>query len=527
MKFEPSELPEDSASLKEIIISDKAEISRLKEEVRLLRATLFGRKTQKLPPPGDGAEQLGLFNEAEEVLLEEEKPSEESEKTEVPAHTRKKSGRRPIPDHLPRVEVIHDISEEEKLCGCGNQKVRIGEETSERYDVIPAKVQVIKDIRPKYACRVCEGVEDEGKTVSIAPAPKHIIPKAIASARLIALVFTAKFVDANPFYRQEKQLSRIGIHIPRATMCGWAVKTTEKCRPLVEMLASEMKTGPLINIDETPVQVMNEPGRENTTKSYMWAFRGGTKKKPVLLYQYHPTREGKTASDFLRGFKGCVQTDGYPGYDFIDQHPDLEHAGCWQHVRSKFNDVIKAQEAKEKRKQGKPGSADEALSRIQKLYVIENKIKADKLRVQETVEQRQALAKPIIESFEKWLRKKQEQTPPKGLLGKAVAYALKQWPKLIKYLDNGHVGLDNNLVENAIRPFVVGRKNWLFSGSPAGAEASATIYTLIENAKANGLEPYRYLRYLFEKLPHAETEDEFKTLLPQYVDRAAMEAMPD
>ena len=520
MKFEPSELPEDSASLKEIIISDKAEISRLKEEIRLLRATLFGRKTQKLPPPGDGAEQLGLFNEAEEVLLKEEP----SDKIEIPAHKRKKSGRKPIPEHLPRVEVVHDIAEEEKLCACGNQKVRIGEEASEQYDVIPAKVQVIKNIRPKYACRVCEGVEDEGKTVSIAPAPKHIIPKAIASARLIALVFTAKFVDANPFYRQEKQLARIGIHIPRATMCGWAVKVGEKCRPLIEILSNEIKAGPLINIDETRVQVMNEPGRENTTQSYMWAFRGGTKQKPILLYQYHPTREGKVASDFLRGYKGCAQTDGYAGYDFIDQHPDMEHAGCWQHVRSKFSDVVKAQGPKVKRK---PGSADEALSRIQKLYVIENKIKADNLSVQETVEQRQAQAKPIIENFKKWLIKKQEQTPPKGLLGKAVAYALKQWPRLIKYLDNGNVGLDNNLIENAIRPFVVGRKNWLFSGSPAGAEASATLYTLIENAKANGLEPYGYLRYLFEKLPYAETEEEFRTLLPQYVDRAALEASAD
>ncbi len=520
MKFEPSELPEDVGSLKKIIFNDKAEIARLNEEVRLLRATIFAPKSEKLPPDSN-SKQLGLFDEAEETLSKEEVKAA-GDGINVPAHNRKKRGRKPIPEHHPRIEVVHDIKEEEKICACGCQKTRIGEETSEQYDIIPQKVQVIKHIRPKYACQACEGVCDEGKTVIIAPPPKTIIPKGIATARLIALVLIAKFADALPFYRQEKQLARIGIFIKRATMCSWVVNVAESCRPLMEILANELLSGYLINIDETHVQVMGEPGRKNTTKSYMWVFRGGTEEKPTLLYQYEPTRSSKVAVDFLNGYKGYVQTDGYAGYDFVDRHPHLTHAGCWFHARSKFIAVTKASKDK-----GKPGSADVALSYIRKLYGIESQAKKNNLSVEEIQLERQNISKPILDEFKIWLRKKQNQTPPKGLLGKAISYTLKQWPRLIIYLEDGRIRMDNNLVENAIRPFVVGRKNWLFSGSPAGAKASATIYTLIENAKANGLEPYKYLRYLLEKLPHAETQEEYKVLLPQYVDRAAMELLQD
>ncbi len=186
----------------------------------------------------------------------------------MPAHTRKKRGRKAIPDDLPRIEVIHDVSEENKRCACGVQKSRIGEEISEQLDIIPAKIRVIRNIRPQYACKACEGVEDEGPTVTIAPMPEQMIPKSIASAGLLAQVLTAKFVDAIPFYRQEKQLERIGVEIPRATMCGWAIKVAERSAPLIELLKDEILSGPLINADETPVQVMNEPGRSNNSKSY-------------------------------------------------------------------------------------------------------------------------------------------------------------------------------------------------------------------------------------------------------------------
>lgn len=255
---------------------------------------------------------------------------------------RKKKGRKPIPKNLPRVKRIHDIDESEKVCECGCQKIRIGEEVSEQLDIIPAQIQVIEHIRPKYACKNCEGVESDGPTVAIAPMPEQIIPKCIGTSGLIAYVLVAKFVDALPFYRQEKQFLRIGVEISRATMCNWARKVAESCEILLMMLKQEILSGPLINIDETPTQVLNEPNRKNTTKSYMWVFRGGTPEHPGILFEYHPSRAGDVAASFLNGYEGIVQTDGYKGYDFLDVVKGILHMACWVHVRRKFLDVIKA-----------------------------------------------------------------------------------------------------------------------------------------------------------------------------------------
>jgi transposase len=513
-------LPDNIDELKQMILSSadtarfyEQENRLLREQIRLLHAKLYGRKTEKLPG-AENIEQPSLFNEAEETVFQAKETAEEV--VEVPAHTRKKRGRKAIPDDLPRVEVVHDVSEENKKCACGAQKSRIGEEVSEQLDIIPAKIRVIRNIRPQYACKACEGVEDEGPTVTIAPMPEQMIPKSIASAGLLAQVLTAKFVDAIPFYRQEKQLERIGVEIPRATMCGWAIKVAERSAPLIELLKDEILGGPLINADETPVQVMNEPGRSNNLKSYMWVFRGGRIDSPGLLYQYHSSRSAEVAASFLRDFKGYIQTDGYQGYDFLDELEGVIHLGCWAHARRKFMEVTKAAG------KGKTGSADVALTYIGKLYTLEKNVRLNKLSPKEIYRERQQKSKPILEEFRDWLFERTNKTPPKGLLGKAINYTLKQWDRLVRYIEDGRLRMDNNLAENAIRPFVVGRKNWLFSGHPVGAAASATLYTLIETAKANGLEPYRYLRFLFEKLPKAKSREDYKALLPPYIDKAQL-----
>lgn len=527
MTYSPATLPDSAEALKGIIVQLQAELATqlaesravfdkeygiLLEQIRLLRAQLYGRKSEKVIP-ADGPVPLPLFDMPEPAGLEPELPE-----IKVSEHLRKKRGRKALPEHLPRVEVMHDIPEDEKVCACGCMLSRIGEEVSEQLDIIPAKIQVIRHIRPKYACRNCEGVEDEsGKTVKIAPVHAQIIPKSIISAGFLASILTGKFVDHTPFYRQEKQLLRLGVEISRTSMCNWAMQAAAACMPLLELLHRQGIAGFLLNIDETSLQVLNEPGRSPTSKSYMWLFRGGDPEKPVLIYEYSTSRGGDVARKFLGDFKGFVQTDGYSGYDFLDIVEGITHLGCWAHARRKFTDVTKAMG-----KDHAPGAADTALKYIGKLYRLEREAKQKKLSTEEVYRMRQEEAQPILEDFKKWLAQQAGLTPPKGLLGKAIGYALRQWDRLIGYIHDGRLTMDNNLAENAIRPFVIGRKNWLFSGTPEGAAASALLYSLIETAKANGLEPYSYLRYIFNALPLATSPEDYQALLPWNLTQAQL-----
>ena len=440
---------------------------------------------------------------------------EAAERIPVAPHQRRKAGRKPLPAELPRIEVIHDLPESQKQCACGAALSRIGEEVCEKLDIIPAKVQVIRHIRYKYACKGCEGVESEAPTVQIAPAPPQLIPKSMATAGLLAHIVVAKFEDALPFHRQSKQLARLGIDLPRATLCNWARQTAEAAMPLADLMDRAIREGPLVNIDETTVQVLKEPGRADSQKSFMWVFRGGDPQRPVLRYQYHPTRAGSVPLAYLSGFKGYVQTDGYNGYDGLGRKPGIVMVGCWAHARRKFYEVVKAAEPQVAQRKL---AAEEALEFIGRLYRIEKEARVKELCVTELCELRQQQAKPVLDEFKDWLDEKAPLTPPGGLLGKAISYTLNQWPRLIVYLQDGRLRPDNNLVENAIRPFVVGRKNWLFSGHPRGAEASAFLYSLIETAKANGLRPHAYMRYLFDQLPLAKNEDDYRNLLPPHID---------
>ena len=494
--------------LKKIALNLFEENRILKEQINCLQDKLFGRKTEKTPRD-DG--QLSLFDIPEPQLA----VSEEPEETIISSHTRKKRGRKPLPANLPRVEVIHELTEEERQCACGCLKSRIGQEVSEQLDYIPAKVRVIRNIRYKYACKKCEGVEDDGPTVSIAGMPDQIISKSIATPGLLAHILTAKFADALPFYRQEKQFARLGIELPRATMCNWTIKVATACDILMGIMKDGILKSPMINIDETTVQVLQGPRK---SKSYMWVFKGGPPDKPIILFQYHPTRSGDVASAFLKDYKGIVQTDGYAGYNFLDTRKDIIHVGCWVHSRRKFKEVIKAAG----NKKNPSGNAGAALNYISRLYKIEKEARQNQLSVAELYEKRQSESVPILEEFKKWLDARVGKVPPKSLLGKAVNYTLNEWHRLVRYTENGMIKPDNNIVENAIRPFVVGRKNWLFSGTPQGAHASAAIYSLIETAKANGLEPYRYLKYLFEHLPKAMTSEEFEALLPRNIDKSML-----
>jgi transposase len=275
------------------------------------------------------------------------------------------------------------------------------------------------------------------------------------------------------------------------------------------LLRSELISGPLVNADETPVQVLDEPGRANTTKSYMWVFRGGAPGKEVVYYRYSPTRSGDVPREVLQGYRGYLQTDAYSAYESLDGQVKL--VGCFAHMRRNFVKVIDARGKGAK----KTGSAEVALDYIRKLYAIEKMASRQELSPAERYEFRRERAQEVLTEFKGWIDKRLHITPPKGLLGKALNYAFTHWPKLIRYVEDGHITPDNNAAENAIRPFVVGRKNWLFAGHPNGANASANLFTLIETARSCGLEPYAYLRFLFERIPHAQTTEDYEALLPQ------------
>jgi len=457
MNIEISNLPDDTSSLKEIIAIQQLEykknqekINYLEEMVRLLKNELFGRKSEVRREPDQN--QLPLFAPPEAP------PAPELvEEVVIEAHARKKRGRKPLPQDLPREEIIYDIPEEDKQCACGAQLVRIGEEVCEKLDYIPAKIRVIRNVRPKYTCKSCQGVEDNGPTVKISPPPAQLIPKSIATEGLLAHVVVSKFADGLPLYRQQKIFSRYGLDLSRATLAGWVVQASGQCLPIMELLQNAIRGGPFINIDETPVLVLNEPGRSNTTKSYMWVFCGGDPEHRAVVYQYHPTRSGQVPLAFLGDYRGYVQSDAFAGYEHIARKEGIVHLGCWAHARRNFVDVVKARKKNRGDKTPPKGLADEALDFIGNLYTIERRAKNRNLSYDQIYQLRQEESKPILEQFKCWLDANQALTPPKGLLGKAIQYALNNWEKLIVYIEDGRLKIDNNAVENAIRPFVLGR----------------------------------------------------------------------
>ena len=496
----------------------QAEIKLLKEQIQVLTAKLYGKKSEKRPKDD---KQLLLFEEFED------KPviSEDDDTVTVPTHKRKKRGRKPLPDNLPRIEIIHDISDEDKLCECGCQKSCCGREESEQLDIIPPEIKVYKHIRLKYACKACEGVESNKPTVMIAPLPVQVLPKSYATSGLLAYIITNKFVDALPFYRQEKIFRRHQIKIPRTTMCDWIIKVAEKCQPLIELFQQQILSGPLIGSDETTVQVHKESGRKNTTKSYIWVFRGGDPVVPCIIYLYNPSRSGDVADKFLKGYKGHVQTDGYIGYNFLDKNKEIVHLGCWAHARRKFFEASVAY--KNVKTDNSKSSADEALDFIAEIYRIEKEIRESGLQKHAIIEKRQAETILVLDTFKKWLNKMEAEIVPGSYLGKALSYTQNQWEKLITFINLDVATPDNNLVENTIRPFVVGRKNWLFSDSPRGAHANATLYSIVETAKANNLEPWLYIKFILAKLPLLTSHKDYEQLLPQKVNIEMMNTFLD
>jgi len=500
----------------------------LQEKYDLLIYKRFANSAEKMLAE---EKQPRLFN-TEEASAETAQEITDNEIEVIKSYKRKKNpgcGRKAIDPKIPRREKILDIAETEKTCACGTRLTKIGEESNEKLHIEPPVIYAEKTIRPKYACRHCEGTEDEATpAVRIAPVEPSIIPKGIASPSLLSTIIIQKFEDHLPFYRQEQQFQRIMVRISRQDMSNWQQQVYEKLKPLFVLLIVTLKSGPVMQMDETVVQVMGEitinkkgeeEKRSDTAESRMWLARGGPPGKTVVLYQYRQTRAAEHAKEILEGYSGYLQTDGYIGYDSaLKDNNDIIHVGCWAHTRRKIFEAVKVS--------ARAATAKEGIQYIKKLYVIESqlrqKYKQDEKDSEEQAAQKRELflserkeqVVPVFNEFKEWLTKLKDEVPPKTLLGEAVGYSLNQWDKLIRYIESPYLTLDTNAAESAIRPFAVGRKNWMFAQSPAGADSSCGMYTLIQTAKQNGYAPFQYLKTLFEKAPYATSTEDWKKLLP-------------
>ena len=518
MNTTPADLPDSIEELRtlvllqhekhEVEISERnEEIAELREYIRLLKSQRFGPRSERAVP-----DQMGLFNEAEAAC--DEASDEEEASVGVSGHARRKrGGRRPLPDFLPREEIVHDLAEDQKRCGNdpSHPLVTIGENRLEQLVFIPASAKVLVHIRPQYACSKCKD------DVQAAPMPPQPIPKSMATPSLLAQVAVSKYVDAAPLYRQEAMFWRIGVDLSRATLAGWMIQMGALTQPLVDRFLENLRSRSYVLADETPFQVLKEEGKRATSDSFLWALRTGDADHPLLYYEYSPTRSGDVIDRMLAGFQGFLQTDGYAGYDALGLQSGIVHVGCFAHARRKFDEALRGQgKTKKKRSGAKQSLARQGLGKINKLYAYE------RLWRNATAEERTALrqekTKPKLEELHLWWESSIDRVSPSSLTGEALKYLKGQWPKLERVIDDGRLALDTNAVERCIRPFVIGRRNWLFADTPKGASASANLYSLVETAKANGLEPWRYLNTVFERLPAAETEEDLDALLPWRID---------
>lgn len=485
------------AALQAKLAEKDQRIEKLQHQLHQALTARFGKKSEQ-----QDSNQLSLLFDEAALTKEQVAIRDADESIHVPSHTRKKSGRKPLPADLPRVEVIHDIAEEDKICACGCALTYISDETNEQLEYIPAKVQVIVNVRKKYACKACE------LTVKTAAMPAQIIPKSIATPSLLAHIAVSKYDDHLPLYRQEEILQRHNIDIARNTLGDWMIRTGDALTPLVKLLQHDIITHDVAFADETPLQVLKQPDKSAKQKSYMWLFAGGAPDKYAIIYHYGNTRASDVPLRFFQDFEGYLHVDGYSGYLPLLATTRVKIVACLAHIRRKFYAITQSTKTE--------GLAHQAMKWITQLYQLEKTLRDDNAAFDIIKSTRLEKAAPILNDMHDWLQVQNMKVPAKSPIGEAIHYTLKQWPHLLHYLDDGRLEIDNNRSERAIKPFVIGRKNWLFAGNHHGAIAGANLMSLIETAKAHGLNPYDYLRHVFTHLPHAHTLEQLEALLPYH-----------
>ena len=479
-------------------------IEQLLEQIKLAQHNRFGVKSEAISP-----DQLRLL--LDEMQVVEPIADDEAETTVEPVSqtpaSKNKRGRRALPAHLPRIEVKHTLDDEHCQCEhCNECMVPLSEKISEQLDIIPAKVRVLRHHRTTYYCPGCDDA-----ALKTAPLPPQPIPKSNATPGLLAWLIIAKYLDGMPLYRIERKLTRYGMPLTRSTQASWMIQCGQLIQPLINLMRDRLLSYDIIAMDESRYQVLKEDGKTPQSQSYIWVQRGGPPDSPVILYDYDPTRSQSVPLRLLDGFGGYLQTDAYEGYGAVCRQNNLISVGCMAHARRKFDEALKAQRTVDPDKQ-KSTLAATALKQIQALYNIERDIKH--LNADEKYIIRQEQAMPLLNELKAWLDTNILVVPPRSTLGKAMNYLHRQWDKLTVYTTDGRLRIDNNLCENAVRPFVMGRKSWLFAASVEGAKASANLYSLVETAKANGHEPHSYIQHVLTHLPAAQSLEDIEALLP-------------
>ena len=488
----------------------ESQVEVLMEALRLARHKQFGASSEK--SDDSVMDQLTFVFDEAEVFAEVK--AEEEETTIVASHKRHKKHEYTldtIPEDMPKEQVEHRLEGEELVCPqCGDTMTEIGKEVVRTLKIVPAKMVVKEDIYYTYACKSCTETADEGNETPVVKAPKekNIIPGSFATPEAISHIMTQKFVMGSPLYRQEQEINRRGIHLSRQTMSNWILKATEDyLKPVYKQLHKELLNREVLHADETTLQVLQEPGKKPQTNSYMWLYRTSRDTdQPIVLYEYQSGRQAEHPKTFLTGFRGFLHTDGYAGYHNLQK--EITVVGCWAHLRRKFDEAVKSLP----KGKANGSSASQGLAYCTLLFKIEEGL--SEATAEERYHERLKHAKPVLDAMLAWANSR--TAAPKSALGKAFTYLKEQWPYLTNYLKDGRLEISNNRAERSIKPFVIDRKNFLFANTPKGATGSAIMFSLIQTAIENNLDPYQYLTWLLKTANNADLEDEqtVQSLLP-------------
>ena len=468
----------------------------LLEQLKLSKKKLFGRSSEQAEQMV--MDQLSLtMNELEAYTFGTKAATEKQ--IAVKAHERKRQSGNVldvVPEGTPTEVVEHRLPENERICSaCGSELVEIGKDVRRTLQMKPAEFWVREDVYYTYACKNCEQETGEANIVKTAKEPA-LLPGSFASAEAVAYLATQKFVMYSPLYRLEQEFHRHGLKLSRQTMANWLLNISESwLQPVYDTLHEHLCREPVLHADETTLQVLKEPGRSSTSKSYMWLYRtSGCAKQAIVLYEYQPTRKAEHAETFLRDFSGWLHADGYQGYRKLPGN--VRVVGCWAHARRKFDEALSTL-PQEKRKDS-PAAMGECY--CSQLFKLEQTLA--ELMPEERYEKRLEQEKPVLDALLSWADSR--NAAPKSKLGIALTYLKNQWSNLTNYLKDGRLELSNNIAERSIKPFVISRKNFLFANTPSGAASSAVIFSMIETAKANSLDPYKYLTYIFRTAPNMD-----------------------
>jgi transposase len=510
MSMDAHSLPDDVAACHDLIqeltttvTSQGRELEQLKHYIAELLRQRFGPRSERVDP-----NQLALFDangsDAQDASADE--PTENpSLAVMVREHRRRGGGRQVLPADLPRRRVEYDLAEADKACpGCGQARERIGCETSEQLEFIPASLEVIEHVRWKYACRHCQ------EHVTIATTPAKPIDKGLPGPGLLAMLVVGKYGDHLPLYRLEDVFARHGVEISRGTLCRWARATADRLEPLYQVMVDRVRASKVIHTDDTPVPVL-DPTLPHTRTGRFWVYVGD-RGHPYSVYDYTTSRKRDGPAEFLREFTGYLQADAFAGYDGIYAAGTVKQVLCWAHARRKFYEARTVQ----------PEPAHQALAFIARLYDVERE--AGSLEPAQRLKLRRARSLAILDQFRSWLVATEPKVLPKSPLGQAIGYVLPRWEGLVRYCEDGALAIDNNLSERTIRPCTIGRKNWLFLGSDRGGRTAAILFSFTASSKANQVEPFAYLSDVLSRLAEISTgpatPEQLAELLPDVWLRA-------